>query len=930
MHQPSYSGGQNGMLKMPWVRHHTSHAYFDMLLAMKDKRDIRMTFNYSPILLSQVRKSSEALANGESPDINHQLSLKSPDKLTGEELERIRTTFFFGGFDTMIAPYPRYKELLEKAQRNEDFNQQEILDLQVLANLVWIGPTMREANPFVQDLVAQGRDYEPFQKTRVLDLQAEALTHLIPSLKEMQDNGQIEISVSPYYHPILPMLINSDVADRAEFRPLPPFTSRPDARAQVSKGIELFEELFGRKPQGIWPSEGAVSEEAAKLIFSSGFKWLLTCDGVLGKTLERDPHITERYHPWRYKGGMAFFRDSKISNAISFKYGKWDSAFGAAQEVLISLLGLKDVWEWKLPPLVTIMLDGENPWEHYRNKTFVWELISALAHHQEQGSLYTTTPSQYLEENSGAEFNYLDKLSPGTWAQGASFSTWLGNDLTKRMWETLRAARAAFEEFSCCGDHGEAFEAKCRQIHEILLAAEGSDTFWWAGPHHDTPQLEEFDAIFREKIRKAYELMGKVAPENLSIPMLNVKKREIDLGARLQEEPIITIDPSSTELSLPVVGGQMRPMVVDTESELVSFIQSQRDPGGEKIVYKEKEQDTPPITERPDPLGRDVTTTISLLRSLRPQPTVRMETLVQGEKGCIFCDPEEVAGPLVVTDHAFSGRNLFGFLDDHEVLIIQDHIEHMKEIKLRHVSLMQEILFNRISNTMSQGKYNRIIAGWNFGGRHKPWDAGASIEHMHMQLGYMVNPLLIHPDAVASTVEAYRKELGIDFFEYYLYGLRRAGLTIWEDENVVLYAPFAPRMKDELGIFAKGPEIANYISVVSRHDLRQSINNAIFLAIRGLSELKVPRNPRDKESELTPANIQSFNLLTWQKDLNDKRRGYRLRFELMPRQNTWAFAELFNIYVVDRYPEDTANLMRRALKESHNVDVQEILENTPL
>ena len=551
--------------------------------------------------------------------------------------------------------------------------------------------------------------------------------------------------------------------------------------------------------------------------------------------------------------------------------------------------------------------------------------MKALDLQQAAGNLKTTTPSDYFREFSAAHFTPLQKLVPGTWASGGSFSTWLGNDLTKKMWEALRAAREALEDFSCCGQFGEAFDKKVAAAREILLAAEGSDTFWWAGPHHDTPQLKEFVGILREKLKQVYGLIGKAVPEYLEDEFLNVPKIVVDVSSRIPEEPIISIDPSSTNLTIPRIGGKLRSLVVDRETWQASLIEFTREPKGEKIILGGVEQDVLPVIHRTDPLGREVTTVISEYRSKRPQPQV--PTMKEQKEKCKFCDPDEVAGPQVMNDLAFAGRNLFAFLDFHEVLIHARHIEFMKDIKRADIEDVGELLNSRIRSIVGQETFKRIIAGWNFGGANKPLSSGASIEHMHMQLGFVANPMLVQPDPTADTAYAYLTELGVDLFDSYYTALKRAKLVIWENKDFVLYAPFAPKFKDQVEIFSRDPAISGFID--STPGVRSSLYDAMFLAIRGLKELKVPKEPKD-ESVLVNAGIESFNLNFFQRDLSDNRPGQRFWLELDPRQTLIAFAEIRGLYVVDRKPEDTARFMRLALGSSVNVDVENILMVNPV
>jgi len=943
-HQPSYASTR-GPLEMPWVRKHAANAYLDVLRGLKKNPCIKMTFNFSGIFLKQVVECVQALSRGEAPDVDFMLSRKKPNELSAKEIERMKATFFFGNPKTMVDPYPRYKELMRKAKLNEEFSFQDILDLQVLSNLVWIGPFTRSENPDIQSLLDKGGNYSEAEKAQVLDLHVLSLTQLIPALKELWHSGQIEISVTPFYHPILPLLINSDVADWAEFRPTRAFRSPEDARIQVRRVLTFAEELFGMRPTVMWPSEGAISKEAASIIASEGVNAIIACDAVLGKTLGRYPTVSEEYLPsilsWTNGPAHIFFRDSGLSNDIAFKLTDLD-AYGAAQQIIRSILGIKGVWDREVPPHITVMVDGENTWESYRDKNFLQELFNALKHYQKQFSsdpgdplkkfpvLMTTTPSQFLERVSGVSLNRLASIVSGTWADRGSFSTWLGNDLTRTMWEALRVARAEFEDFKKSGGEGEEFQKKIDEAYEHLLAAQGSDFLWWAGPYHDTPQAAHFDAIFRDHLKMVYDLIEKPAPDHLSEPFLNVRRTKLDVNSLIPDHPVITIDPFATRATIPLIGGKRRSLFTDPVRKLASFVQTQRNPAGEKLIHRGREIPAEPITERTDPLGTGSTSVISLSRARRPGSGAKKAAPPKEEKPCEFCDTKNIAGPIVNYKKVTVGRNLFPFLDGHEVLIFKKHIEHMNEIRLPHIVSMFDVLYKRMAVIADKGKFMKLTAGMNFGGKDKPWDAGASVRHWHMQLGANTEDSFIQSDIIADTVDIYRREIGVDIFDYYHIALRRAGLVIWEDNNAVLFAPFAPMFKDQLEIFCKSPSAANFIDADS--STRKSVNLALYLAIRGLTELKVPLNPENPSdlSNLIPAGVESFNMNFSQRNLNDRRVGQRLMLSIKPRSSTLAFAELAGLYVIDRYPEHTAQFMRMAITSSTDTDVIKILKSNPV
>src|SRR5205807_1530833 len=142
---------------------------------------------------------------------------------------------FMTSWERRVRPVPRHRELLEKrgsaSQRiaPERFSEAELRDLQVLFPLAWMGFSARKEEPVVAALVAKGRDYTEADKRALYEAQQRILASVMPLWKTLADRGQVELSTTPYYHPILPLLCDSDSARRAmPDTALPPRFAHPE------------------------------------------------------------------------------------------------------------------------------------------------------------------------------------------------------------------------------------------------------------------------------------------------------------------------------------------------------------------------------------------------------------------------------------------------------------------------------------------------------------------------------------------------------------------------------------------------------------------------------------------------------------------------------------------------------------------------------
>ncbi|MCD8567092.1 MAG: hypothetical protein LRY50_01565 [Geovibrio sp.] len=265
MHQPFYKDGQDGTYHMPWVFLHAVKDYYEIPAYLKEYKGIRQTFNLVPSLLVQLKDYEDINAD----DLFFRTMLKKPSELTSEERCGLVPQLFMANFANMIAPFRRYAELYSKNSRSgmfenteRLFSDAEILDLQVLYLLSWTGNFFRREYPLIENLIAKGKGYTQEDKISLMETLCEAVKRIIPLYKELQDAGSIEVSATPFYHPILPLLIDLDSAKEAMPEiPMPAAFGDfgRDPQWHVEAAVKYYEDVFGSRPSGMWPAEGSIS-----------------------------------------------------------------------------------------------------------------------------------------------------------------------------------------------------------------------------------------------------------------------------------------------------------------------------------------------------------------------------------------------------------------------------------------------------------------------------------------------------------------------------------------------------------------------------------------------------------------------------------------------------------------------------------------------
>jgi alpha-amylase/alpha-mannosidase (GH57 family) len=541
MHQPFYQDLATGEHILPWVRLHGIKDYWGMVALMREFPDVRVTFNLVPSLLIQL----EAFARDEAQDRHLVLGLKPAEALSDEERAFCVDEFFHAHKPRMIDPYPRYAELLARRTSHgtglsprgmaAQFSTDDIRDLQVWHKLVWIDALYFERDERIRALVTKGRGYSEEDKAILRGVELEILRAVVPEYREAARRGQIELSTSPFYHPILPLLCDTDIYLRTHPHSRMPrerFRRPEDAFEQLTRAVTLHERLFGRRPEGLWPSEGSVSDEMVPLVARAGFKWMATDEAILsrsvGRAFTRDGsgNIEQPEDLYRaYRVGVSGssvacgFRDHTISDLIGFSYASWPPDT-AADDFLRRLVeaGTRYTRRTGQEATIFVILDGENAWEHYegQGRPFLRALYARLT---SQPGIRTVTMSEACSTASDP----LLSIFPGSWIN-SDFYIWIGHGDDHRAWSQLADARRALDTPSAAVN-----EEALGRAREEMLIAEGSDWFWWYGDDHSSDHDLAFDDLFRRHVRNVYRALDTPIPEELFVTNITTQPPSVEI-----------------------------------------------------------------------------------------------------------------------------------------------------------------------------------------------------------------------------------------------------------------------------------------------------------------------------------------------------------------------------------------------------------------
>jgi alpha-amylase/alpha-mannosidase (GH57 family) len=549
-HQPYYPDDVAGENPMPWVRLHGVQDYYGMALHLLEYPQMRCTINLVPSLLVQLLAYTERGASDRFLDV----SRIPADGLSEEEALFLLDHFFMANHDQMIRPYPRYGELLalrglgrntaREALRR--FRERDLRDLQVWYNLTWIHPLVVAADEALRGLVEKGRNFTEEEKALVLERHLQILRRIIPVHRELVERGQVELTTTPFYHPILPLLFDKKLAREAmpEVK-LPRYTGGypEDAAVQVGRAVEQHARLFGQAPRGMWPAEGSVCQPMLPLLAANGIRWIATDEEVLSASthgeVSRDTkgyvrHPERLYRPYRVREGDAelgiVFRDHALSDLIGFHYQR-SEPHAAAEHFLGNLHGIGQSVQQDRPALVSVILDGENCWEHYPGGGVAF-LRALYGRCVGTPGLTPMTIGEYLERYPPEDT--LPHLFAGSWINH-NFAIWIGHEEDNAAWDAIQQTREHLRSAELGARSAEqagssplrAPSSKFQRAWEELYIAEGSDWFWWYGDDHSSAQDALFDYLFRKHLQNVYLLLGETPPPELARPISRRGRRVI-------------------------------------------------------------------------------------------------------------------------------------------------------------------------------------------------------------------------------------------------------------------------------------------------------------------------------------------------------------------------------------------------------------------
>lgn len=538
-HQPLYyQDPETGVYSRPWVRVHATKDYYDMAAILEDYPDVRATFNLTPVLLRQL----DDFVSG-AKDRYWVLSEKEPSELSREEKRFILERFFDANYDNLIGRFPRYTALLER--RNDidtrtdegldSFSEQDYLDLQVFFNLVWFDPIFLEQEPLAS-LVEKGGGYTQEDKEVLFEEVRRVVAEVVPVHRELQEAGQIEVITTPYAHPILPLIFSTRLAaDSDPTAELPEEFYYPnDAVAHLERSVEVYREHFGREPVGLWPAEGAVAQEIVKMVADAGYEWMATGEQVLARSLGIDGFTRDAadtvveadalYRPYIVQSSRSepvaiVFRDLRLSDLVGFEYSGTPGETAAA-DFMRRLEAIRARLEEQTggeggPHLVSVILDGENAWEHYPNdgKEFLHALYRKLSGSE---TIRTTTVPEFME--AFPEQPRIEDLWPGAWFS-SDYSTWIGEREETKAWNMLGQVRNFLGAYDM-RNRRETTPERLDEALDYMYLAEGSDWFWWYGSDQDSGQDEYFDRGFRELLANVFRALDEPVPDYVRVPII--------------------------------------------------------------------------------------------------------------------------------------------------------------------------------------------------------------------------------------------------------------------------------------------------------------------------------------------------------------------------------------------------------------------------
>ena len=541
MHQPHYRDPATGSYVLPWTRLHALKDYWGMVKILEEFPGVHATFNIVPSLAEQL----EEYAGGEFDEPWFRVAFMAVPELKAAERQEIVERAFQVNHENLLARWPRFVELhqwvrsagTEKAATQ--LGARDWRDLQLLSQLAWMDEEYLAHDPVVSALSAKGKGFSEADKQALRGKQLELLARVLPEYRRAAERGQIEISTTPFYHPILPLVCDTEIARVANPHtplPRPPFRFPEDAGEQLRRARESHERFFGQPPVGLWPSEGSVSDQALQIAVELGFRWFATDEGVLGRTrnigFSRDAkgipeNAGDLYTPWRLfstePGITGLYRDHYLSDLIGFVYSRMDPG-AAAEDLHRRVRAIGERLNTGRPLTVSLILDGENAWEYYpgNGREFLRRFYRRI---QDDPDISALTASEAIA--AAGELPVLAGTFPASWIN-ANFDIWIGHADDVRAWELLGEAREVYErerQRAAAGGGDGPTPPQLTASYESVLAAEGSDWCWWYGPENSSANDADFDALYRKHLTGIYVALGLQAPDALAQPIRRLEER---------------------------------------------------------------------------------------------------------------------------------------------------------------------------------------------------------------------------------------------------------------------------------------------------------------------------------------------------------------------------------------------------------------------
>lgn len=534
MHQPSYQDMRTGQFLFPWVYLHTIKDYSDMAAHLEREPEARAVVNFAPVLLEQIETYLLQIERWrhDAGEIGDPLLAA----LVAEVLPENGTPAFLGLVEKSLRAHPEriikryaaYDHLAElagiyrkKPTLQRYISSQFLPDLLVWYHIGWMGENIRRENPCIQSLQEKGQHFTMDDRRALLDVIYDVLSGIGPRYRHLAQKGQVELSVSPYTHPILPLLLELESAREAMPRIILPSHGQYPGGAeragwQLQQAKMVFQRFFGIEPAGCWASEGGLSQATLKLLDEQGFRWTASGDSVIHNSLslarETDPAVPDSgiHQPYTFGDSQVnvFFRDDGLSDLIGFTYSDWH-AEDAVGDLIHHMENIRAEASGKSRPIISVIMDGENAWEYYPENGFHFldELYRVLAHHPH----LTLTTYSDLAAHPVSKPIQLPHLVAGSWIYG-TFSTWIGDPDKNRAWDLLCEAKIHYDRVM---DNGSLSAEQKQLAQQQLAICEGSDWFWWFGDYNPAQIVSDFEQLYRRHLVNLYEMIGYPAPTSV-------------------------------------------------------------------------------------------------------------------------------------------------------------------------------------------------------------------------------------------------------------------------------------------------------------------------------------------------------------------------------------------------------------------------------